>query len=64
MNDGYWDGTVILCTESFSKKVRSTDSVAIRHEVLLATSLCFSPLRGEKRRGEERRREQVAELLT
>lgn len=20
MNDGYWDGTVILCTESFSKK--------------------------------------------
>jgi hypothetical protein len=20
MNDGYWDGTVILCTESFSKE--------------------------------------------
>jgi hypothetical protein len=45
MNDGYWDDTVILCTESFSKK-EVQRLIKLLHKK-------FGIKRGTKKRNEE-----------
>lgn len=45
MNDGYWDGTIIICTERFTKR-----EVAILQELLLNK---FGIMTGTKKRNKE-----------